>query len=396
MSYPFLPARTQFWNRPSPSRPRGFRLARVFGIDILIDLSWFMIIVLVVLSIHTQFAIYYEDGVSSAELWVAAIVEGLLFFGSVLLHELSHSLVARRLGVGVHSITLFIFGGISSLDEEPTRAQDELLISGAGPIASFAIGVLAGIVAMLLPAGTFPRYFFHWLSVTNFVLALFNLLPGFPLDGGRVLRAAVWKATGNMARGTRVASLAGTAIAYGLMMLGVLLFLFNGGIINGLWFILIGWFLLNAAQSGLVDLKVRRILMHHAVRQVLRSDCPRVPGSTSLEEFVDRYLLRSGERCFFVTEGDALTGLLNLRDLNAVPRERWAETQVRNVMTPVDRVRRLSVNDTLLAAMEALNRERVQQMPVVDEGKLVGVITRDSLIRVVELDRELDHTAAES
>jgi len=394
MPYPFLPARTQFWSRPSASRPKGIRLARVFGIDITLDLSWFMIIVLVVLSIHTQFALYYEDAVPAPALWAAALVEGLLFFGSVLVHELSHSLVARQLGVGVHSITLFIFGGISSLDEEPERAQDELLISGAGPLASFAIGVIAGIAALLLPAGTFPRYFFHWLSVTNFILALFNLLPGFPLDGGRVLRAAVWKATGNMARGTRVASLAGTAIAYGLMTLGVMLFLFNGGIINGLWFILIGWFLLNAAQSGLVDLKVRRILMHHAVRQVLRTDCPRVPGSTSLEDFVDRHLLRTGERCFFVTEDEALTGLLNLRDLNAVPRERWAETLVRTVMTPVDRVRRLSINDSLLSAMEAMNRERVQQMPVVDEGKLVGVVTRDSLLRVVELDRELERAAA--
>src|SRR5579862_8875053 len=326
MPYPFLPARTQFWSRPSASRLKGIRLARIFGIDVTLDLSWFMIIVLVALSIHTQFALYYEDVVSAPALWVAAIVEGLLFFGSVLVHELSHSLVARRLGVGVHSITLFIFGGISSLDEEPERAQDEFLISGAGPLASFVIGVVAGAVALFLEAGSFPRYFFHWLSVTNFVLGGFNLLPGFPLDGGRVLRAAVWKVTGSMSRGTRVASLAGTAIAYGLMTLGVMLFLFNGGIINALWFILIGWFLLGAAQSGLVDLKVRGILMHHAVRQVLRADCPRIPGTISIEEFVDRHLLRSGERCFFVTEGDELTGLLNLGDLNSVPRERWGET----------------------------------------------------------------------
>jgi len=239
MAYLPLPGRTRV-QAPPPSGVRRFRLARVFGIEIRVDPSWFIIIVLVVMSIHAQFALLFEESLRAPILWVAAILEGLLFFGSVLIHELSHSLVARSLGVGVDSITLFIFGGVSSLQEEPARAKDEFLISGAGPLASLVLAGLSGLVAALLPVDSFPRYFFHWLSVTNVVLAIFNMLPGFPLDGGRVLRAVVWRATGSLTKATRVASLAGRAIAYGLMGLGVFLLLFRGGLVNGLWFILVG------------------------------------------------------------------------------------------------------------------------------------------------------------
>ncbi|HLY10578.1 MAG TPA: site-2 protease family protein [Planctomycetota bacterium] len=396
MPIPYIPlsARTRTW-APSPlARSRGFQIARIFGIQITLDPSWFIIIILVVLSIHAQFAFLFEDSVAPATLWITALVEGLLFFGSVLLHELSHSLVARKLGVGVHSITLFIFGGVSSLKEEPAQAKDELLISGVGPLTSLGLAALAALVSLALPADSFPRYFFHWLSVTNALLAVFNLLPGFPLDGGRVLRAMVWRATGNMARGTRVASITGSAIAYGLMTLGVLLFLFNGGIINGLWFILIGWFLLGAAQSSISDLHARGILSHHDVRQVMRTDCPRIPASLSIEAFVNQILFRTGERCFFVMDGESLAGLLTLRDLRTVERERWGEVTVRDVMVPVERIRHVRPSDSLLSAMEIMNRHYLHQLPVMEDAALAGVVTRDAVLRAVEIDLELERAGS--
>jgi Zn-dependent protease/CBS domain-containing protein len=389
---PLLPltGRTRTWSPATRLSPRAFRIATVFGIDIAIDASWLLIIVLVVLSIHTQFAILFEDSLPPATLWIASLVEGLLFFGSVLLHELSHSLVAQQRGVGVHSITLFIFGGVSSLKEDPMRPKDEFLIAGAGPLASFVIGGAAALVSAAFPAGSFPRYFFHWLSVTNVVLAVFNLLPGFPLDGGRVLRSVIWRATGNMNRGTQAASRTGAFIAYGLMAFGALLFLFDGGLINGLWFILIGWFLLGAAQSTLSDLRTRSVLLQHEVRQVMRTDCPRIPASLPLDAFVDQYLLQSGERCFFVTDGEALTGLLTLRDLRSVPRERWAETRIGEVMVPFGRIRPVRPSDSLLSALEVMNQDHRHQLPVMDGATLVGIVTRDGVLRAVELDLELE------
>lgn len=395
MAYFPLPGRTRVQALPPQSGIGKFRIARVFGIDITLDPSWFIIIVLVVMSIHAQFALLFEESVRAPVLWATAFLEGLLFFGSVLIHELSHSLVARRLGVGVDSITLFIFGGVSSLKEEPSRAKDEFLISGAGPLASLVLAGGSALISALLPAGSFPRYFFHWLAVTNVALAIFNMLPGFPLDGGRVLRAVVWRATGSLTKATRVASLAGRGIAYLLMALGVFFLLSRGGLVNGLWFILIGWFLLNAAQSGMTDLQTRRSLQHHEVRQVMRRDCPRIPGAMSVDLFVEEYLLRTGERCFFVSDDDTLAGLVTLGDIRDIPRDRWREIRIRDVMVPFERVHHVADSDSLLTALEAMNRDRLHQLPVLDrEGRFVGVVTREGVLRAVAVDLELERSEA--
>lgn len=394
---PFLPvsARTQVRGQGPYQRLRGIHIARLFGINIAIDPSWFIIIVLVVLSIETQFNSLFAEVITPGILWMAAIVEGILFFASVLIHELSHSLVARRQGVGVRSITLFLFGGVSELTSEPTRATDEFLIAAVGPLSSFILGAIFAIISTLLPQASFPRYFFYWLSFVNILLACFNLLPGFPLDGGRVLRSLVWRATGSLRRATRVATFTGSIIAYGLIVIGVYLFLFRGAVFNGIWFAFIGWFLLNAAQSSLADQRSRDILSHHQVNQVLETDCPKIPSSETLATFVDRYLLRSGERCFFVTEGGMLAGLITLRDVGSIPRTHWQETMVRDIMVPFSRIKHLSPSDSLLTAMEVMSRTGINQLPVMNNGEFEGIVTREGLLRAIALDLEL-HQSSDS
>jgi Zn-dependent protease/CBS domain-containing protein len=393
---PYLPvsARTQVRGEgPGPyQRLRGIHIARLFGIDLAIDPSWFIIIVLVVLSIESQFNLLFGSVIAPPVLWLAALVEGILFFTSVLIHELSHSLVARGQGVGVRSITLFLFGGVSELTNEPARATDEFLIAAVGPLSSLVLGGFFGILSTALPQGSFPRYFFYWLSFVNILLACFNLLPGFPLDGGRVLRSLIWRATGSLRRATRVATFTGSLIAYGLIVLGIYLFLFRGAVFNGIWFAFIGWFLLNAAQSSLADQRSREILSHHRVSQVLETDCPQVPSEETLATFVDRYLLRSGERCFFVTEEGTLTGLITLRDIGAIPRTHWHETMVRDIMVPFNRIRHLSPSDSLLTAMDVMGRNGINQLPVMDEGRFEGIVTREGLLRAIALDLELDQS----
>lgn len=392
MPYLTLPARTQVREGGPFKRLRGIRIANLFGIEIAIDPSWLIIIVLVVLSIETQFRQLFQGTVSPSVLWIAAIVEGLLFFGSVVVHELCHSLLARSRGVGVRSITLFLFGGVSELRSEPTRAADEFAIAAVGPLSSFVLAAIFWAISTALPAGSFAGYFFHWLSFVNLLLACFNLLPGFPLDGGRVLRALVWKATGSLRRATRVATMTGSMIAYGLIVLGIYFFLFRGALFNGIWFAFIGWFLLNAAQASMADLRTKEVLSRHRVAQVIQTDCPQVPSSESVATFVDKYLLRTGERCFFVSDDGSLAGLITLRDVGSIPRTHWHETLIRDVMIPFSRIRHISAEDSLLTAMDVMSRNGINQVPVMEAGRFLGIVTRDGVLRAIAIDFELEHS----
>jgi Zn-dependent protease/CBS domain-containing protein len=384
-----LPARTQVRGPGLLQRRRGLRIARAFGIDIALDVSWFIIIFIVVLSFHAQFRALFGNHLADGALWAAAILEGLLFFSSVLIHELSHSLVARRKGVEVHGITLFVFGGVSELKGEPSKAGDEFLIAGVGPLTSLVLGAVFWAIAFLLPRDTLPRTMFSWLSAINVMLAVFNLLPGLPLDGGRVLRSLVWKATGSMSKATRVSAVTGMVIAYGLILLGAILFFGRGWAFNGLWLAFIGWFLLSAAQSSVANQRAREILTRRRVGQVLRADCSRVPSSETIQSFVDERLLRSGDRCFIVTDNEALAGLVTLRDVRQVSRPAWPSTTLSEVMVPLDRIHHVSPSDSLLSAMELMNRSGVNQLAVLEDGHFAGIVSRGDVLRAVALDLEL-------
>jgi Zn-dependent protease len=380
---------------PRRARARGvlgggtWSLGQVAGIELSIDHSWLLIFALISFSLSRTFAAEHASW-SEAEIWSAALLAAVLFFASILLHELGHSLTARRLGVRVRSITLFIFGGLARLDSEPGRPRDEVLIAVAGPLVSVGLGVLFGAAGAALPVsscfGELVGSVCSWLGAINLVLAAFNAVPGFPLDGGRVLRGIAWAVTGSFERATHIAAATGAAFAWGLMGFGVLAAVLAGQLLGGLWMVFIGWFLLNAARSTVGHLMLERILGRVLVREAMepgRRAC--LSGSETVEEVVREALLRRGLRTFFVTgPGDELFGLLSIRELVAVPVERREVTQVREVMLPSERLTVLSPYETGWNALEKMTEQRVNQLPVVDRGRLVGVVTRERLLTLVQ------------
>jgi Zn-dependent protease len=376
-------------------RPRGvlgggtWSLGRVSGIELSIDHSWLLIFALISFSLSRTFAEEHATW-GEVEVWLAALLAAVLFFASILLHELGHSLTAMRLVIRVRSITLFIFGGLARLDSEPKRPRDEVLIAMAGPLVSVGLGVLFSVAAAALPASSLPAQLVgsvcSWLGTINVVLAAFNAVPGFPLDGGRVLRGVAWAITGSFERATGIAAISGAAFAWSLMGFGALAALLAGQLLGGLWMVFIGWFLLNAARSTVGQVMLERILGRFRVREVMEpARGAYLSGSESVEEVVREALLRRGLRTFFVIgPHDELRGLLSLRELVAVPPERREATPVREIMLPLEQLTTLSPSETGWNALEKMTAQRVNQLPVVDRECLAGVITREQLLNLVQ------------
>jgi Zn-dependent protease len=390
---------------PSPRKPprrrhargawTGIPLGRMFGLPVRLDVSWLFIFALVAVSLMSHFARRFPD-LGPTALWIAALSASLVFFASILTHELSHGIAARARGVQVEGITLFMFGGLSQLREEPHRPRDEFLIAMVGPLTSFALGAAFFSLQLAFPSGSIAAAVVGWLARINVVLAVFNLLPGFPLDGGRMLRAAAWALTGNLKGATRLASTLGAVIAFGLVAWAVKLAVWDHDFVGGLWLGLIGWFLLNASRRSVGQLELRESLARLRVEQAMRTTCPKIPGSMRLDVLVDERVFRRGERCFFVTEDDVLRGMATLEEIRRIPREEWASFRIGDVMIPLTHVRSVKPGDSLLTAFERMNEESVNQLPVVDVDHISGVITRDDIFRLVAKFLELtDRTASD-
>jgi Zn-dependent protease len=361
----------------------------VAGIGLAIDHSWLLIFLLISFSLSRTFAQEHATW-SGVEIWVAALLASVLFFASILLHEFGHSLTALRLGIRVRSITLFIFGGLARLDAEPRRARDEMLIAVAGPLVSVGLGLLFRAAAAALPTESLPWQLlgavFGWLGTINLVLAAFNAVPGFPLDGGRVLRGIAWAITGSFDRATNIAATSGAAFAWALVGFGVFAALIAGQLLGGLWLVFIGWFLLNAARSTVSQARLERILGRVRVREAMEPvRGAALSGTESVGEVVREALLRRGLRTFFVIgPRDELRGLLSLKELAAVPQERREVTRVREIMLPLERLTILSPAESGWNALEKMTEQRVNQLPVVDRGHLLGVITREQLLTLLQ------------
>ncbi len=382
--------------RPATAKPApggvlsgaGFRLGRILGLEVTLDASWLVIFALVTFSLATGFGAQHP-GSDPAVRWLAAFAASLAFFASILLHEMSHSWVARLRGLGVHGITLFIFGGVSRLKEEPRRPRDEFVIAVVGPLMSGALGGLFLLARRAAPADTLLVSALGWLGAVNLLLAVFNLLPGFPLDGGRIFRAVVWAFTGNLRKATRAAARGGAAIAYGLMLWGAYTAFVAGQLVNGLWLGFIGWFLLSASQKTVAQMELRSILGSLRVSQALRPDCAVAGPEETVARFVDDQVLRTAGRCAFVSDGGALLGLVTLHELRKVAREAWPSTRLGDVMVPFERLRRVAPDDTLLTALERMNEGPVNQLPVLEGRSLLGIVTREDVLRFVALHLEL-------
>jgi Zn-dependent protease/predicted transcriptional regulator len=370
------------------------RLGRIFGIAIGLHYSWIIIALLVTLSLHSQFAVDHPNW-DAATTWGIAIITGLLFFVSIVLHELSHAAVAKLRGIPVRAITLFALGGVAQIEKDAADAKSEFWMGIIGPIASIVIGVVCLLLAWLLgwnfavETGSPPAAMFMWLGFINIALAVFNLIPGFPLDGGRVLRAIVWWITGDGNRSTRIASGVGQFVAFVFIMLGIWRF-FSGAGFGGLWIAFIGWFLLDAARASGAQVEITERLSGVKVGDVMAQQFPTVDANVNLETFVQEHLVPTGHRCFVVTEQGTPTGIITPHEVKAIERARWPYTTVGNVMRSLESSRTVSAERPLVEALEIMGREDVNQMPVVQKGRLTGIISRGHILRVLQTRAELD------
>jgi len=370
--------------------PQGIRIGRIFGIPIYLDLSWILIFGLITLSLAMQFTQEHPQW-TTTEHWALGILTSALFFASVVFHELAHSVVAQRYKIKVLSITLFIFGGLARIGREPEKAVQEFNIAIAGPLASGFLAGLFYLLTRIFPYSQMMGALSTHLYETNFLLAAFNLLPGFPLDGGRIFRAMVWGATKDYARATRVAGASGKIIAYGMIIFGVWSAI--NGRWGGIWLGFIGWFLLNAAQASVAQVTIRETLSGLRAADVMTRDVPTVPGNTSLEEYSNE-VLRTGRRIHIVTMDDRLVGLMNVAALNRVPRDEWGCNSVQAMMVPRESILWASPEEPLQRLLERLIAADVNQMPVVSHGEegtanIIGMVTREAILRVIQTRSEL-------
>ncbi len=367
----------------------SLHVGKIAGINIDIHVSWIIILVLLTVSLATSWFPQLYPGWSTATYWLIAFLSSLLLFVSVLLHELAHSLVARRRGLPVKSITLFIFGGVSNIEQEPKSPGIEFQLAFVGPLTSLVIGVVCLLLQLPLRGSNSPlEGILFYLAVTNILLGIFNLIPGFPLDGGRVLHSIVWRLTGNLRQATRVASMTGQVIAYLFILLGIWTF-FAGDILDGIWFGFIGWFLLNAAQSANAQGMLTSILDGVRVGEVMNPNPATVPANISLQQLVDSYFLPGGLRYALVMEADHLAGLITLSDIRHIPRDQWGQVPVSTAMIPLSRLHVATPQQSLSDVLPFIASRDVNQLPVVENGALVGILSRDAILHYLEVRRSL-------
>jgi Zn-dependent protease/predicted transcriptional regulator len=369
------------------------KLGRVFGIEIGLHYSWFLIAFLIVLSVAGEFTAAHK-GWSQTMIWSLSIVTALLFFVSLLLHELAHSLVAKSRSLPVRAITLFALGGVSQIERNPDDARTEFWVAIVGPITSCTIGCLCLGAALLCgwtpgTSGATPVVaMLVWLGYTNVGLGIFNLIPGYPLDGGRVLRAAIWWKTGNADQSTRLAARIGEGVGFAFIAFGFMR-VFGGAGFNGLWIAFIGWFLLQSAAESYREVEVAPFLARRHVSDLMSNDCSTVDGHLDIQHFVDDEMFRSGKRCFLVEEDGALAGLITPHEIKHVERSGWPSTKLSSVMLPAARLRTVTPETSLKDALEVMATNDLNQLPVLANGRLRGMISRSQVLQLFQTRAEL-------
>jgi Zn-dependent protease/predicted transcriptional regulator len=371
---------------------RGLDLFQIFGIQISIDRSWLIIFALVLWSLSAGYFPQEYPGYHWTSYALVGLVATLLFFASVLVHELSHSLVANRLGQSVRRITLFIFGGMAHLTREPKDPDTELKIAGVGPLTSIVLGLVfwtAARAAAALGVAPLGAAMLRYLGFINIALAVFNLLPGFPLDGGRVARALFWRRSGDLRAATAKVANWGGGIALGLMALGVLE-IFAGALIGGLWLIFIAMFLRGAAQAGYHGVLVEQALSQAEVRDIMVSEPVTITPDTTVADAVEHYFLRYGYGGFPVRRDGHLEGLLSLPQVRECRAEERAQRHVADIMRPADASLRIAPSATVSEALRHMVQADTGRLLVMEGEQLVGLITRSGVTRFVQLKSELE------
>jgi len=387
----------------------GFRIGRILGINIRIDWSWLFIFLLITWNLGTTFGGLHPDWGTTLR-WGMAVGAALLFFASVLAHELAHSLVAKARGVPVRSITLHLFGGVSNIEREPDSPTGEFVMAILGPITSLVIGGvlvwIAGIgIGSLRDAMADPTQalgqinpiltLLLWLGSVNVMVGMFNLIPGFPLDGGRVLRSILWAATDNLRRATRWASWVGQGVAWLMIVAGIAMTfgaripILGTGLGNGLWLAFIGWFLNGASARSYQRVVVQDLLEGVSVARMMRSDPPTLSPGISVSSMVHDHVMGTDDHCFPVLDNGHIVGIVTLEDVRAVSRDAWDSTTIRQIMTPADQLVTVAPDEDAAEALDKLMHRDVRQLPVVRDGELAGVLRRRDIIKWLQLHSEL-------
>jgi Zn-dependent protease/CBS domain-containing protein len=386
----------------------GLKIGKVFGITIRVDWSWLLIFFLIVWNLGVAFGQIHHDWTSIGA-WALGVLAALLFFAALLAHELAHSLVARAQGVPVRSITLFLFGGVSNIQRDPPSPLAEFLITIVGPITSLVIGgalllIAEQTIGPLVTADPFATMgdlspaltLILWLGSINLLIGVFNLIPGFPLDGGRLLRAGLWQATGDLHRATRWASWVGQATAWLLILAGISMVfgaqipILGSGLINGLWLTFIGWFLNSAAMQSYRRLVIRDTLEDIPVLRMMQANPLTVPADVPVSELVYDYVMTTDDNAFLVLEDQHLAGLVTLSDVREVPREQWDTTPVRAIMKPAPELDTISADADGATAFQRLMTSNVRQLPVLRDGRLAGLLRRRDIVRWVQLQADIN------
>lgn len=354
-------------------------LGRIAGIPVGLDYSWFLIFMLLTWMLATRYFPAEFPHWAPSLYWLAGAGTSVLFFVSILLHELGHSAVALKYRVPVRSITLFVFGGVAEIGGEPPSAKAELRIAIAGPAVSLALAALCYALQTMSSGIELLHGVARYLAFINLALAVFNLIPGYPLDGGRMLRAAVWAITGNLRRATMIAASVGRGFGFILIFFGVLR-VFGGDLIGGLWMAFIGWFLESAAASQVAQVVYREALAGHTAAQAMSGKCTAVAASLTLQQLIDQYILATGQRCFLVDRGGRTVGLITLSDIKEVPRSQWAGTTLGQAMLPIEKSKRVNPETALSTAMQTMAHAGVNQLLVVRGDEVVGMLRREDAV----------------
>jgi Zn-dependent protease len=362
-------------------------LGRVFGIPLRLHYTWFIIFALVTYSL--VFDVAYQAYPVEHRV-VLGILASLLFFASIVAHELAHSILAIRNKIPVKEITLFVFGGVSQITKEATHPRAELLVAIVGPLTSVALaGIFYGLHLLLASASqSLAADLMQRLALINVLLAVFNLVPGFPLDGGRVFRALVWHRIHDYQKATRIAARVGQGIAYGFIAIGIALIFAFQAWFNGVWLIFIGWFLNDAAKASYQQVLLRNALIGITARQVTDYASPLIPPHMTLVELVEQYILPTGRSCFPISWGAELEGMLTLQQIKKVPRTRWPTTTVQDIMTPANKLKVANADQDLLGVLQEMSGESTHHIPVTEAGKVIGVINREDIARFLRTRAE--------
>jgi Zn-dependent protease/CBS domain-containing protein len=371
---------------------RRFKLFKLLGFEVSIDLSWIIIAVLISWSLSTGVFPFQVENLSTQTYWIMGIIGAVGLFASIIVHEFSHSIVARRSGMPIKGITLFIFGGVAEMGDEPPSAKSEFWIAIVGPLTSIAMGgVFYGLYALGSRTGWSQAIsgVVGYLAMINFLLAGFNLMPAYPLDGGRVLRSILWGWKGNLRWATRISSSVGAAFGVFLIVLGVLRVI-GGNFVGGMWFFLIGWFIYGAAKMSYQQLVTRRALEGEPLKRFMKTDPVTVPKSTTIDRLVEDYVYRYHYKLYPVVNADRLLGCISTRDIKEVPRDEWTRRTVGEVAEKCNPENTISPDADAVEALSVMRRNQASRLLVVDGGELLGIIALKDMLEFLSLKIELD------